>query len=134
MLPKWGANSTLWGWKKCPRLDTCFDHVSGIVAALTRGKSGQKYNIGSLNELRNIDIVTAICKVFDDNYPRKNLPNHIDLLRYVEDRKGHDFRYAVDNSKTIKELEWVPSIKFEDGLLSTVEWYIENKNNFLSEK
>ena len=100
------------------------DHVSGILNVLLKGRVGQKYNIGSNNELRNIDVINDICKNLQSFVPSKI--KYKSLITKVPDRPGHDFRYAIDNSKTIK-LGWLPRYKWNDGLRLTIEWYLSNK-------
>ena len=93
------------------------DHCEAIDLVFHKGKSGERYNIGGHNEKRNIDIVKLILK-------RLNKPES--LITFVEDRKGHDFRYAIDPTKIHNELGWIPKTKFEDGIIKTIDWYIDN--------
>lgn len=93
------------------------DHCFGIDLALHKGEIGEVYNIGSNNEMTNIDIVKLILSILNKSEK---------LITYVEDRKGHDFRYAIDCTKIKNELGFVPKHDFESGLRETVEWYIEN--------
>ncbi len=94
------------------------DHCKAIDLIIHKGKIGEVYNIGGHNEMANIDIVKLICKHLDK--PET-------LITYVTDRKGHDMRYAIDPAKIHSELGWLPETKFEDGLLLTINWYLENK-------
>lgn len=94
------------------------DHCEAIDLVLHKGKAGERYNIGGHNEKRNIDIVKLILK-------QLNKPES--LLSYVEDRKGHDYRYAIDPTKIKNELGWMPKTKFDDGIIKTIDWYIANK-------
>ena len=94
------------------------DHCEAIDLVLHNGKAGGRYNIGGHNEKRNIDIVELILKYL--NKPES-------LISYVEDRKGHDFRYAIDATKIKKDLGWEQKTKFEDGIIKTIDWYLENK-------
>ena len=94
------------------------DHCEAIDLVLHKGKAGERYNIGGHNEKRNIDIVKLILK-------QLNKPES--LISYVEDRKGHDFRYAIDPTKIRDELGWTPKTKFDDGIIKTINWYIANK-------
>ena len=87
------------------------DHCSGIAAVLHNGKLGDVYNIGGKHEVRNIDIVKTILKLLDKDDSQ---------IEFVEDRLGHDWRYAIDNSKIQNELGWVPSVNFEQGLKKLV--------------
>ena len=93
------------------------DHCTAIWSVLTGGKAGQVYNIGGNNEYKNIDIVKTILQ---------KLGKSQELIEYVTDRAGHDRRYAIDSSKIISELGWRPEVNFEDGIGSTIEWYLEN--------
>jgi len=94
------------------------DHCEAIDLVFHNGKSGERYNIGGHNEKRNIEIVKLILK---------HLGKSEDLITYVEDRKGHDYRYAIDPTKIKNELGWEPKTKFEDGIIKTIEWYLEHK-------
>jgi len=94
------------------------DHCRGIVAVAERGRSGEIYNLGGDSERENIEIVRAICR---------SLGKPEALIRFVKDRPGHDFRYAMDHEKITRELGWRPEIHFEEGLESTIAWYRENK-------
>ena len=93
------------------------DHCEAIDLVLHNGKSKERYNIGGHNEKRNIDIVKLILQ-------RLNKPES--LIKHVEDRKGHDFRYAIDPTKIHNELGWLPKTKFEDGIVKTIDWYVEH--------
>ena len=93
------------------------DHCEAIDLVLHNGKAGQRYNIGGHNEKRNIEIVKLILK-------RLNKPES--LITHVEDRKGHDYRYAIDPTKIKTELGWEPRTKFEDGIVKTIDWYLAN--------
>ena len=94
------------------------DHCSAIDLILQKGKEGQVYNIGGHNEMRNIDIVKLIVHA---------LGKSEDLITYVTDRKGHDMRYAIDPTFIHNELGWLPETKFENGIVKTIEWYMDNK-------
>lgn len=94
------------------------DHCKAIDLIIHNGKEGEVYNIGGHNEKANIDIVKTILKILDK--PES-------LITYVADRKGHDMRYAIDPTKIHSELGWLPETKFDDGIVKTVNWYLENK-------
>ena len=94
------------------------DHCEAIDLVLHNGKKGERYNIGGHNEKRNIEIVKLILK---------RLGKSEDLIEFVEDRKGHDYRYAIDPTKISNELGWLPKTKFEDGIIKTIDWYLENR-------
>lgn len=105
------------------------DHCKAISAVLERGQCGEVYNIGGLNEKTNIEIVHTICDILEDLRPltSKNGINHYrDLIKYVDDRPGHDRRYAIDATKISTALNWTPSETFETGIKKTVQWYLEN--------
>lgn len=93
------------------------DHCSGVWAAVTRGKSGEVYNFGGDNEWPNIEIARKLLAILDK-------PDS--LLTFVKDRPGHDWRYAIDSTKAQNDLDWSPSVSFEEGLRQTVEWYRSN--------
>ncbi len=102
------------------------DHCHAIRSVLQRGMVGQVYNIGGDSELKNIDVVMAICDTVDRVRP--NLPHSPckSLIKYVTDRPGHDRRYAIDFTKIHKQLGWSPSLSFHEGISQTVEWYLNN--------
>lgn len=102
------------------------DHVSGILFALLNGKSGSKYNIGSNNELSNISVVKAICGILDNLKPL-DTGCYAELIKFVSDRPGHDTRYAI-NSKKMIDLGWHSNISWEEGIKSTINWYLKNKD------
>ena len=93
------------------------DHCEAIDLVFHKGISGERYNIGGHNEKRNIEIVKLILK---------HLGKSEDLIEYVEDRKGHDYRYAIDPTKIKTQLGWEPKTKFEDGIIKTIDWYLAN--------
>ena len=101
------------------------DHVDALYTILKNGKLGETYNIGGNNEKSNIEVVNKICSLLDERSPRKK-GIYSDLISFVEDRPGHDFRYAIDSSKLKEELNWKPIESFETGLTKTVEWYLAN--------
>ncbi len=103
------------------------DHCAAIMTALQHGKLGETYNVGGNNEKQNIEIVTTVCDLLDEKVGL--LPSgdaRQNLIRYVTDRPGHDRRYAIDASKIKDELDWEPSVTFEEGIRLTVDWYLEN--------
>jgi dTDP-glucose 4,6-dehydratase len=103
------------------------DHVKALVAVAERGRVGETYLIGSETGLSNIDVVRAICNAVDACVPDSQSAPRADLIEFVEDRPGHDRRYAVNTSKIREELGWRPTTPFDSGLLQTVEWYLENR-------
>lgn len=101
------------------------DHCAALEAVLERGRIGERYNIGGGNQLRNIDVVHLICDLLDEKlallpHPRRS------LVTPVEDRPGHDWRYAMDNSKISRQLDWQPRESFETGLVKTTDWYLRH--------
>jgi dTDP-glucose 4,6-dehydratase len=100
------------------------DHVSALDSVLRNGLPGATYNIGGQCELSNLDVVNSICDILDKFRPEK--APHKDLIEFVKDRPGHDFRYAMDISNINRELDWSPAESFATGLAKTVQWYIDN--------
>lgn len=94
------------------------DHCRAIDLIIHKGRVGEVYNVGGHNEMKNIDIVKLICK---------ELGKPESLITHVEDRKGHDMRYAIDPTKIHNELGWLPETKFADGIKKTIQWYLDNK-------
>lgn len=113
-----GKNIRDWLWVE--------DHVAAIDLIFHKGKNGETYNIGGINEWKNIDLVQLICTIIDQ---RMNRPEGetSQQIRFVTDRAGHDRRYAIDATKLETELGWKPSITFEEGLAKTVDWYLANQ-------
>ena len=110
-LPVYGTGKNIRDWLYVE------DHCEAIDLVFHKGVSGERYNIGGHNEKRNIDIVKLILKRLDK--PES-------LIEFVEDRKGHDYRYAIDPTKITNELGWYPKTKFEDGIVKTIDWYLAN--------
>ncbi len=102
------------------------DHCDALRAALRRGRPGETYNIGGNSEKRNLDVVRAICKILDELRPLPGAAPHASLIAFVEDRPGHDRRYAMDARKIARELGWSPRESFDTGLRKTVSWYVAN--------
>jgi dTDP-glucose 4,6-dehydratase len=104
------------------------DHVRALMTVAFSGDIGETYNIGGNNEIQNIDVVKRICELLDDLIPEKlnGLTSFSDLITYVQDRPGHDVRYAIDASKIKNNLGWTPKEDFFSGIRKTVEWYLEN--------
>ena len=100
------------------------DHATALLRVVTAGRIGESYNIGGNAEARNIDIVRRICALMDEMVPA-GAP-HDRLIRFVTDRPGHDFRYAIDASKIRADLGWAPSVTLDEGLRRTVRWYLDN--------
>jgi len=106
------------------------DHCKGIDAVYHKGKSGETYNVGSNNEQTNIIIVQKLCEILDKKVPRKDGKLYKDLITFVEDRAGHDWRYAIDSGKIEKNLGWKHEENFESGLEKTIDYYL-TKLSFL---
>jgi len=102
------------------------DHATAIDAIFHRGQLGETYNIGGNNEWKNIDLVRLLCRVMDSKLGRSEGESE-QLITFVGDRAGHDFRYAIDSGKLMGELAWQPSVTFEEGLEKTVDWYLSNQ-------
>jgi len=105
------------------------DHVRGLLMAFEQGSLGETYNIGASNEIRNIEIATMVCKLLDELVLRKpgKISTFNDLITFVDDRPGHDKRYAINSSKIQNQLGWYPKESFESGLRKTVQWYLDNE-------
>ena len=118
-LPVYGKGENIrdWLWVE--------DHARAIDVIFHHGKIGETYNIGGHNEWKNIDLIRLMCRIMDRKL--KRVPGTSEkLITFVKDRAGHDLRYAIDSSKLQRELGWVPSLQFEEGLEKTIDWYLEN--------
>ena len=110
------------------------DHVSALHKVVTKGIIGETYNIGANCEFKNIEVANIICEILDNIIPNSKKPNNLEgrsfksLITFVEDRPGHDKRYAIDSSKIKKKLGWKHRVNFKDGIKKTVYWYLNNKN------
>jgi dTDP-glucose 4,6-dehydratase len=102
------------------------DHCEAVRLVLERGRIGETYNIGGGAEKANIDLVKTICSLLDEASPRRS-GKHAELISFVQDRPGHDRRYAIDSSKIARTLGWRPRESFDSGLAKTVRWYVEQK-------
>ena len=103
------------------------DHASVIDLIFHKGKASETYNVGGFNECKNIDLVKLLCQQVDKKLKRK-LGTSEKLITFVNDRPGHDLRYAIDASKLNRALGWRPSVTFEEGLSKTIDWYLNSKN------
>jgi len=103
------------------------DHCSALRAVLARGVPGETYNIGGRSEMANLEVVHTICKVLDELRPRAEGP-YLQLKQHVQDRLGHDRRYAIDDARIAGELDWRPSVAFEQGIRDTVRWYLDHQD------
>ncbi|MEY4902684.1 MAG: dTDP-glucose 4,6-dehydratase, partial [Bacteroidota bacterium] len=102
------------------------DHARAIDTIFHTGRLGETYNIGGHNEWKNIDLIKVLCSIMDKKLGR-NDGESAQLISYVTDRAGHDFRYAIDATKLKEELGWLPSLQFEEGLSKTIDWYLTNE-------
>ena len=123
-LPVYGAGNQIRDWLFVE------DHARALVLVATVADVGETYNIGGLNEKQNIEVVHTLCELLEELHPEKpkGVIAYKDLITYVEDRPGHDLRYAIDTRKIERELGWKPQETFENGLRKTVLWYLENRN------
>ena len=120
-LPVYGKGENVRDWLYVT------DHCDAIWSVLNKGTIGQTYNIGGNNEIKNIYVVRTICSLLDDLLPKENNESYSELISFVTDRPGHDFRYAIDANKIKKEIGWVPKESFESGIQKTIQWYLKNK-------
>ncbi len=118
-LPIYGKGENVRDWLYV------LDHCKAIDLIFHKGKSGETYNIGGHNERNNITIVKTICEILDEKKPRTNGQKYADLITFVQDRAGHDFRYAIDATKLETELSWKADETFDTGIVKTVEWYLK---------
>ena len=102
------------------------DHCRAIVRVLEAGRPGETYNVGGHNEVRNLDVVHALCDLLDELRPRAGGGSHAGQIAFVPDRPGHDRRYAIDAGKIARELGWTPRETFATGLRRTVQWYLDH--------
>ena len=121
-LPVYGKGNQIRDWLYVE------DHARALVLVATQGTPGETYNIGGHNEKQNIDVVMSICQLLEALHPEKpkQVEKYSDLITFVEDRAGHDVRYAIDASKIQRELGWLPQESFETGIRKTVQWYLDN--------
>jgi dTDP-glucose 4,6-dehydratase len=119
-LPVYGDGANVRDWLYVE------DHCSAIRTVLEEGRPGETYNIGGNSERTNLDVVSTICRLLDEVRPEAALCPRSKLIQFVQDRPGHDRRYAIDASKIGRELGWQPKVRFEDGLRQTVTWYLEH--------
>ncbi len=117
-IPLYGDGSNIRDWLHVE------DHVDALLLAATRGRPGRSYCIGGENQRSNRQVLESICKILDKKQPRSC--SHLNLIKEVEDRPGHDYRYAIDSSRIRRELSWSPFQNFEEGLSNTIDWYMNN--------
>ena len=119
-LPVYGKGENVRDWLYV------FDHCEALLMVLEGGAIGETYNIGGANEIKNLNVVEIICDVLDRCFPNRNKKSYKELITFVQDRPGHDFRYAIDATKINSKLGWSPKESFESGLEKTILWYINN--------
>lgn len=121
-LPVYGRGNQVRDWLYVE------DHARALYKVVTEGLVGETYNIGGHNEKQNIEVVQVICQLLEELAPNKptGLAQYSDLITYVQDRPGHDVRYAIDAAKIQRELGWTPQETFESGIRKTVQWYLSN--------
>jgi dTDP-glucose 4,6-dehydratase len=120
-LPIYGSGENIRDWLYVE------DHARAIQLIFEKGRNGETYNIGGFNEWKNIDLVRLLCDIMDEKMGNRQGTSR-ELITFVKDRAGHDLRYAIDASKVSEELGWKPSCQFKEGLETTVDWYLQNKN------
>ena len=120
-LPIYGTGSNIRDWLYVE------DHADALLLVLEKGVIGRSYNIGGENERTNLELVQTLCKILDRLKPR-TAGTYADLIIFVQDRPGHDARYAIDPSRIRNELGWRPSVTVEEGLEKTVQWYLDNED------
>ena len=118
-LPVYGRGDNIRDWLFVE------DHVEALLCVIAKGEVGENYNIGGVNERRNLEVVETICDLVDEMAPKAG--RRRDLVTFVQDRPGHDQRYAIDCAKIQRELGWQPKETFESGLRKTVRWYLDNR-------
>ena len=118
-LPVYGNGTNIRDWLHVE------DHAEGLLSVLSAGEPGQSYNIGGSEERTNLEVVSSICQILDELRPR-DCGSYSNLISFVADRPGHDFRYSLDTTKLTSNLGWSAKIPFEIGLRATVKWYLEN--------
>jgi dTDP-glucose 4,6-dehydratase len=121
-LPVYGAGENVRDWLFVE------DHAEALLTVVEKGGVGESYNIGGINERKNIDVVHAICDLVDELASNAEIGSRRSLISFVQDRPGHDLRYAIDCSKIARELGWKPRETFETGLRKTVQWYLDNRD------
>ena len=121
-LPVYGKGENIRDWLYVE------DHCKAINLILQEGAIGDTYNIGGNNEISNINIVESICTILDKLKPSNSGKSYKQLISFVKDRPGHDFRYAINTTKIKKDLNWEPKETFDSGLTKTIKWYLENEN------
>ena len=125
-IPIYGSGSQIRDWLYVE------DHADALIRILERCYSGETYNIGGNCEKSNLQVVEYICKMLDELSPSKKINNYSQLITFVEDRPGHDKRYAMNISKIKRDYDWRPLETFESGMDKTIKWYLKNEEWILS--
>lgn len=120
-IPVYGNGSNVRDWLYV------MDHCKAIDLVFHQGESGETYNVGGGTELDNLSLVKLICQQLDKLLPRQDGQSYSDLITFVADRAGHDFRYAIDSNKISKELSWKPEYNFQTGILETIKWFLKQQ-------
>ena len=120
-LPVYGRGENVRDWLYVD------DHVDALLLALRDGRPGETYALGGGEERHNLEVVREVCRIVDVLAPSRTIGDRTQLITFVSDRPGHDFRYAMDSSKAERELGWTPKESFETGLTRTVRWYLSNR-------
>ncbi|RUO80269.1 dTDP-glucose 4,6-dehydratase [Idiomarina tyrosinivorans] len=118
-LPVYGKGNQIRDWLHVE------DHARALVKVAMEGRTGETYNIGGHNEKENLEVVSTICDILDELVPKNS--SYKELIAHVEDRPGHDMRYAIDSTKIKSDLGWMPEETFESGIRKTVQWYLDNQ-------
>lgn len=121
-LPVYGTGNNIRDWLYVD------DHARGIMLAFEKGEIGESYCIGGHNERTNLEVVHTICNILDDLKPRGDSKSYKELITFVEDRLGHDYRYAMDPTKIMTSLGWRPQENFDSGIYKTIKWYLEHQD------
>ena len=119
-IPIYGDGSNIRDWLYVE------DHADALLTVLQKGRVGRTYNIGGENEATNLELVRTLCSILDEMRPQTK--SYSDLITFVQDRPGHDQRYAIDPARIREELGWRPSVTVEEGLRRTVRWYLDNED------
>jgi len=119
-LPVYGDGQNIRDWLYVE------DHCRALRLVLASGRIGESYNLGAHNERTNLEVVNQLCLLLDELRPREGGKRYRDLITFVQDRPGHDRRYAIDPSRIVEDLDWTPVETFESALRKTVQWYLAN--------
>ena len=120
-IPVYGAGANIRDWLYVE------DHVRALLKVAQHGRVGATYCIGGDGQRTNLEVVRYVCKLLDEIVPSESIGRREDLIEFVSDRPGHDFRYAMDSTRLLKELNWRPQETFESGMRKTIEWYLANR-------